>query len=101
MPPAPVPPVVAMLAKLGMGTAPVIAMLDHDGIGARNRRRRNRDRSDRRDDITRLPHAVLLTLGQHKTSPATQRSHRNGKRILNSHSASFQPSCAAAALSTT
>jgi hypothetical protein len=35
MPPAMVPAVVAVLAELRTGTAPVIGILDHDGVGTR------------------------------------------------------------------
>lgn len=34
--------------------------LDHDGFGAGNRRRRNRDRTDGSNDISKLLHVVLL-----------------------------------------
>jgi hypothetical protein len=37
-------------------------MLDHDSVGTRNRRRHNRNRGKRRDDVTRLLHIVLLIL---------------------------------------
>jgi hypothetical protein len=38
----------------------MIAMLDHDGLGARNRRRRYRNRAKRSDNVSKLPHVLLL-----------------------------------------
>src|SRR5437016_2497654 len=54
----------AMFAILGAGVAItiaiVIAMLDNDGFGAGDRRHRNSNGNDGRDDISKLPHEVLL-----------------------------------------
>src|SRR5215471_3742121 len=55
-----VPAVIAVIAELRTGAAPMIAMLDHDSVGTRNRRRHNRNRGKRRDDVTRLLHIFLL-----------------------------------------
>src|SRR6185437_1835147 len=63
--PARVP--MAMPAIFRASAAPVVmiaAALDDDSLGAGNGRRRNRDRTQRRDDITKLPHVLLLTLSR-------------------------------------
>src|SRR6267143_5246312 len=51
-PPAFMPAVIAMFAELGTRAVAgmMTAALDHDGLGAGNRRCRNRDRAKRRDD---------------------------------------------------
>src|ERR1700730_1161604 len=49
------------LGACAVPIAMVAATLDDDGLGAGNGRRRNRDRTERRDDITKLLHGVLLT----------------------------------------
>src|SRR6202011_2543917 len=60
--PALMPAAIAMLAEFRARAIPVVAAaLDHDGLGAGNGGRRNRDRTERRDDITKLLHGVLLT----------------------------------------
>src|SRR5437016_8934606 len=67
MPPAAMPAIVAMHAIFRPRVFPTVMMtaaLDHDGLGACNRRQRNRNRTKRRDDITKLPHVVLLTQGR-------------------------------------
>ena len=38
----------------------MIAMLDHYGLGARNLRRRYRNRAKRCDNVSKLPHVLLL-----------------------------------------
>src|SRR6266436_1930267 len=75
MPPTLVPAAIAMLAKFGTRAVPVMAAaLDHDGLGAGNRRRRDRDRTECCDDISKLLHVVLLTLYEDQTSPEKERS---------------------------
>src|SRR6266700_4128080 len=81
MPPTLMPATVAMLAEVAMlavfGTGAVavmVAMLDHDGLGAGNRRRRNRHRTERGDDISKLLHVVLLHFTKDQTSPEEERS---------------------------
>src|ERR1700759_3601168 len=62
--PALMPAIVTVHADFRAGAVPVVmiaAALDHDGLGAGNAGRRNRDRTKRRDDITKLLHCVLLT----------------------------------------
>src|SRR5689334_6106918 len=55
---------IAMHAVFRAGATPIVVMatLDHDGLGACDRRRCNSNRTDSRDEITNLPHDVLLTL---------------------------------------
>src|SRR5262249_1884408 len=55
---------IAMHAVFRMGATPVVVVttLDHDGLGACDRRRRNCNGTDSRDEIANLPHIVLLTL---------------------------------------
>src|SRR5205807_10306192 len=62
MAPALMPAAITMLAELG---ACAVAMmltttLDHVGLCARNRRRRDGDRAKRCNDVTKLFHVVLL-----------------------------------------
>jgi hypothetical protein len=55
---------IAMYAVFRAGAIPIVmvATLDHDGLGACDRRRRNSNGTDSRDEIANLPHDVLLTL---------------------------------------
>lgn len=48
-----VPSVVAMMPA-------VIAMLDHNGLGARNRRRGDGNRAKRGDNVSKFSHFILL-----------------------------------------
>jgi hypothetical protein len=54
------PAMITMFAKLGARATVLIAMLDDDGFSTRDRRRRYSCRNDCRDDISKLPHDVLL-----------------------------------------
>ena len=38
----------------------MITMLDHDGLGTGNRRRRDGNRANGGDNVSKLPHVVLL-----------------------------------------
>jgi hypothetical protein len=52
---------------------PVMAVLHDNGLGAGNRRRRDRDRSQCGNDASKLLHFVLLLIsmnGQRRTGPA-------------------------------
>src|ERR1700759_3590481 len=61
------PAAIAMHAVFRASAIPVMATaLDHDGRSAGNGRGRKSDRTERRDDITKLLHAVLLTKVQIK-----------------------------------
>jgi hypothetical protein len=55
---------IAMHAVFRAGATPIVVMatLDHDGLGACDRRRCDSNGADSCDEITNLPHVVLLTL---------------------------------------
>jgi hypothetical protein len=72
--PATVTPVFGTRAITMMVSIVIATALDHDGLGARNRRRRDRDRTECCDDISKLLHVVLLTLREDQTSPEKERS---------------------------
>jgi hypothetical protein len=56
-----VPAVIAMFAKLGMCPEVTMAAFpDHDGLGAGNRRSRDRNRAQCCNNVTKLLHDVLL-----------------------------------------
>src|SRR3954454_4428713 len=63
MVPAAMPAMVAMLAEFGAGAVRAVMMmtaLDHHSLRACQRRHRNRERAHSGNDITKLPHDVLL-----------------------------------------
>ena len=67
MAPAPVPATVTMLAELGarpevkaIAKVMTIAALDHDGLGACNRRCRDGNRAKGRKNVSKLLHCSLL-----------------------------------------
>jgi hypothetical protein len=66
----------------------VIAMLDHDGFGTRNRRRRYRNRAKRCDNISKLPHVSPPPVKRGLNPQAEGTFRGNCGRILNSRSAS-------------
>jgi hypothetical protein len=52
---------VAMLAEFGTRAETImVVMLDHQGLSTRNRRRRNGDRAQRCENVSKLLHIVLL-----------------------------------------
>jgi hypothetical protein len=55
------PTVIAMLTEFGARVHMVaVAMLDHNGLSTRNRRRRNGNRAKRGDNVSKLLHVALL-----------------------------------------
>ena len=53
--------VLAVLAKFGAGAAVMIAMPDHDSLGAGDRRRCNSDGAKGSNDVTKFLHDVFLS----------------------------------------
>lgn len=88
MVPAAMPAMVAMLAHFGTGAVAVMTVLDHDGLGTCQGRRRNRERTESGNDITKLLHDVLLQRNAIENGAYVRTFRRNGKRILNECSAS-------------
>ncbi len=61
MMPAAMPAIVTMLAHFGAGAIPaVMTAIDHHSLRTCERRRRNRERTQSGNDITKLLHDVLL-----------------------------------------
>src|SRR5450432_2857460 len=90
MPPALVPAEIAMFAELGTGAEMAMAaFLDHDGLGAGYRRRRDGDGGKCGNDVSKLLHAVLLGVVGGLNGAVTRTFPGNPKRILNSRSASL------------
>src|SRR3981081_1324672 len=82
------PAVVAMFAILGACAAIIvaIAVLDNDGFGTGDRRRRYSDGNDGRDDVSKLLHDVLLLRGTRLEHQARRnvpdRSGENSERMF-------------------
>ena len=88
MPPSAMVAAVAMPAIFGtraiaMMMAVVAATLDHDSLGARNRRRRDDDRTKCGDNVSKLLHSSPPQLIEDRTSHRSERSRGTSKRILN------------------
>jgi hypothetical protein len=73
MPTAITPEFGARTVMVVMVTHVVAALLDHDGLGARNRRRRDNERAKRGDNESKLLHSNPPQLSEDKTS------HRGGR----------------------
>jgi hypothetical protein len=76
---APSAMVAAVMPVFGTGAiamvmAVVAATLDHDGLGARNRRRRDDERAKRGDNVSKLLHSNAPQLIEDKTSNREERS---------------------------
>src|SRR5437764_980255 len=63
-----VPTAIAMLAEFRARSEMMIAMLDHDGFGACNRRRGDGDSAESRNYITKRLHVVPPHMNDDKTS---------------------------------
>lgn len=60
MVPAAMPAIVTMLAHFGAGAVAMVAMLDDHSLSTCQRRRRNRERTQSCNHITKFLHDVLL-----------------------------------------
>src|SRR5512140_1716637 len=89
MAPAFVPAVIAMFAEFGAGAVVMVAVPDHEGFGACNRRRGNGDRAKGCNDVTRLLHVVLSSFERGLNIASGGTFPGNTKRILNTCSAAI------------
>lgn len=53
-------PVMVVPAVMPAMVPMMMTVLDHDGFGVGNRRRGDRDRGERGDDVSKFPHGILL-----------------------------------------
>lgn len=89
MAPATMQAIVAMLAEFGAGAVRAVMMaLDHHRLSTCQRRRRNRERTQSGNDITKLLHDVLLQRNAIENGAYARTFRRNGRRILNGYSGS-------------
>jgi hypothetical protein len=80
-----VPAAVAMFAEFGAGAeAVMVAAFDNDCLSTCNRWCRDGNRAERGNNVSKLPHILLLILNEDRTSQANGMFPRNCERILNS-----------------
>src|ERR1700759_4297094 len=96
MVPATMPAIVTMLAHFSAGAvAAVMTVLDDHSLSTCQRRRRNRERTQSCNHITKFLHDVLLQRNANENGAWVRTFRRNGKRILNGCSGSEQSLIAA------
>src|SRR6186713_228749 len=84
MAPAAMPAIVAMLAHFGAGAvAAVMAALDDNRLGTRDRRCNDCKRAESRNHITKLLHDVLLQFNAKENGACVRTFRRKCERILN------------------
>src|SRR6185369_4393876 len=78
--PAAVVPIFCTRA-IAMMMAVIAATLDHDGLGARNRRRRDDDRTKCGDNVSKLLHSSPPQLIEDRTSDCRERSRGTSREF--------------------
>jgi Na+/H+ antiporter NhaC len=88
MPPSAMVAAVAVASEFGTRTIAmmmvmtvVAATLDHDGLGARNRRRRDDKRAKCGDNVSKLLHSNPPQLSEDKTSSRKERSRGTSREF--------------------